>query len=299
MNWLKRSTEFILQTRWHALGFAVLFTVVPFFSWLAAVIVCMVTLRKGELEGAGILVGVAVLVNLLFFALGHAAMMPLGLVLAFISAVALARSQSWIITVEVTSLVCVLGVIIAHLAVPNLQQTWQHLLSQHFDEMKAITPMKITAEQANALFVVLSKVLTGMIAVFSLITGLVNLFIARWIQSLSDTSITLRENLINLRIDWIMIIVLASVIGSLYLHFAGVFDLVAVVALPFILVGISLVHFFANKLRFALVALCGFYLLLMAFAHYALGLLIVLALIDRLFDLRGYSDGRHSTRKNS
>ena len=297
--WLKRSAEFVLQTRWHAIGFAVLFTLAPLLGWIGAVIVCVVTLRKGIVEGVIVMLASALLVNLILFILGYPLTVPLGLLTGFIGGAVLQRTHSWIILIEVMTLLGMAGVLIAHFVVPNLPQFWQQIMMSHFDQIKTATLVPLTVEQAQFITAVMSRIITGIIAALVVISSIANTVVARWVQSLFETDIKVREPLLNLRIDWALVLILAGVIASLFLHFIAALDLIPIISLPFILVGISLVHFFANKSRYAVVALVGFYVFLIVLAHYALGLLMVLALVDRIFDLRRYRNGSYSTRKNA
>jgi hypothetical protein len=131
----KRFTDYILQSRLHAMGTAFIFAFIPLLGSISILIAALVTLRRGALEGFYILVASCLpLFISVYFApdAGNAAdtitnteiimVMVASNIATWLFAILLRKYASWNWLLQLAAFLCIVIVIGVHLANPDIQQ---------------------------------------------------------------------------------------------------------------------------------------------------------------------------------
>ena len=326
-------TQFILHGRLRAIGAALAITLIPVIGpTLSIIIVGMITLRQGALEGFWVLVAATLPC---FFELplmsSPEALWIVGIVavsncLTWALAVLLYRYDNWNLVLEVTALIGIMLITTAHVIKPDLEPWWEKQLNTHITQIfpdagsGAVastakvgdkTPAVVEKNEASqevregdlepeilSFISAVKPYVTGLLTAGLLFNVLLQLFVSRWWQlSLTDPKRLPRElHQIHLTSMAGLVFLVALILSYLKIVLAQ--DLLPVLYLTFGITGLSLVHYAAAKFK-GLTWLCliVFYIVLIgSWMAYKLPLVFQLvalaALLDVWFDWRGRLDKR-------
>ncbi len=289
---LDQFAKYIMRGRRQAIIVALLFTVVPFFSWVSIVITGLVTLCKGPYEGFLVLMWTA-LPFVVYAAKGM--WLPLvinvafGSCLVWLLAMILRRFASWSLILELLSLLAIVVILVAHYFMPHLQAFWSAKLMHMMSLMEShLGKFALPSKQLKPLVNTVAYYATGAQACYIIFTVLVELAFARMLQAKLFFPGRLKQEWMQLRLNYIAIIVLV-VVGALAFFGSSLFkDTLPVVLLPFLIVGISVGHGYFSYIKPSLVWL--FYIMVIVLAMVlplVVGsLLVLLAMIDTVFPIR-------------
>jgi hypothetical protein len=305
--WLKRYTHYLLQHRWVTLAITFLITFVPIVGSFGSLIATLVTVRKGVVEGAVLMLAATIPYGLSFYftashevnvvpAIAWVALSVTVLinVLAWVFAVMLRRHNSWSTLIQLGALFGVLVVSVVHLAFPDIAAWWMQQLTQ---QAALITGKLKNAsggmldQQAQADAIKLSSEhMTGVIVAVVLFLAMTQLVVARWWQMLVFQTTSLRKELHHIRLSH-----LAGVLFliSLALAYYGngnrvVLDIMPILYLLFSTAGLSVVHFIFGLMRSPVVWIWMLliYTILVFTVPASIFFLSVLGLIDIWLDIR-------------
>lgn len=298
---MRRFGNFVLSGRWQAALAALILTLLPLVGWIGIMVMALVTLRKGPKEGAVVLFAV-MLPDLVWALMGH----PQGLIdnvvygslLVYAAAVVLRTWPSWTLVLEISTALGVLGVLIAHLFVTDINAWWMHYFQQVLTETGTLinTAGSAQAKQNWVLYKgaleqpgileFLAKLATGMFIAFNIFGSLLNLVLARlWQASLFNPG-GLRKELYQVRLHAVCIVALFLVVVATWLGMNLAWDLLPLLLLPFFSAGISLVHAAAATRIRGWLWLAIFYFSLIMLWPYSGMFLVLLVAFDSLYDIR-------------
>lgn len=289
---LDQFAQYILRGRRQAIIIALLFTVVPFFSWVSIVITGFVTLCKGSYEGFLVFLWTAlpfVVYAVKGIWLPLVINVALGGFLVWLLAITLRRFANWSLILELLSLLAVLAILVVHYFVPHLQAFWSAKLLHVMQIMESyLGKYALPSKQLEPLVNETAYYATGVQACYITFTVLVELTFARMMQARLFFPGRLKQEWIQLRLNYIAMIVLVAIIVLAYWGPALFKDVVPVVILPFLIVGISFGHGFFYYVKPSLIWL--FYVMIIGLAMVlplVVGvLLLLLAMIDTVFPIK-------------
>lgn len=290
---------YLLRNRVNAILMAILFSLLPYFSWVSCVIVALVTWRKGEAEGfivllwaalPAVVVGVALH---LWLQLGVAFY---GLGVVFLSAAFFRRLPAWSALIQAMALLAVVVILLVHLVVPDITAWWQQASSAYMDRMQALfgqylnkddlAPASAFVGMAN----LLARMMTGLSLMWVNVSACVALFIARSLsRSLPAQPEFIKRERTGLRMTRGFALLFVAVLLWASFGPRWPLDLLPVLGLPFILDGLALINGFLlsrPKLRRVILLV---YIVLWILVTIWLPLLLifgVLGLVDTAVDLR-------------
>lgn len=276
---------YVMQGPRQAMLAALACTFFPLLGWLALVIVSLVTLRKGAQQGFMVLLW-AILPNVVLGIAVDRGILWDHVVFTYLAtwllALVLRQSESWSRVLEVAMGFGVAGVLIAHGYFGDLTQFWTHYLQQHYAQVKDLLPLDLKPGDIQFITSQLAIYLAGCYAFVILVGNLTCLGLARSLQARLYNPGAFSKEFYHLRLHrWMPLCLL--LVPALYItQPALLFDLLPVLLLPFIAVGLSLVHRFANMSQSKKLWLAGFYGALLLFLPYVLILLAVFACADRV-----------------
>lgn len=289
-----RFAQYILRGRYHAIILALIFAGLPYFDWVSGVIIGLVTFRKGKMEG--FLVLLWSLLPGIGFAAYSKAWLPFAMstlfssVLVWLAASLLRYRGNWVWVLYFTALIGLALVGVFHIVVPDTAAWWLKELNTNLQQVEQTVTLQ-TKEQANleVIFQLLAQVATGLkIALFSLL-ALMELFFARGLEYLLMKPGGLAREFKKVRLHLLASVVLIACAVLAKVGPTIFLDFLPVLALPFVVAGISLAHSLLMKSKRAPGLLMVFYFILIFAVLFIPALLVIfigMAILDSLIHFR-------------
>lgn len=284
-----RFAGYVLRGRREAIITALIASFMPLFTWLALVVLSLVTLRKGAKEGFLILLWLvlpSVVIGLGYKA-GFAVIetVVVGL-FAWLLAIMLRITASWTRVLELTTVSGLIAVMMVDVYLGDPYQYWLAFSQDRFLQVNSLFAAPADTAALMPLIIILAKYMTGVVVCTNLLTCLVNLSLARWLQARLYNPGGLGKELQQVRLNWIANGVLALIILSVFMKITMAYNLLPVIIFPYFLAGMSLIHFLVNLTKYTWIWLFSLYAVLILFFVQAVGLLMILALADIGMDIR-------------
>lgn len=291
--------QYVLRGYKQAAWVALLCALLPYFtslglliSWLGPVIMALVTLRKGVVEGLVILFWVA-LPSLVMSITGHVPVflsdVLCGSLVVWILAVVLRLTASWMWVFYTCALLGFIGIVALHWWIADLPQFWETSLLRYLQQVNEQFGLYGNANDVKQIAHGVAQYETQLQAIVVLLGNLGKLWFARWWQALLFNPGGLRQELYRLQVNyWAVLLLLVMFIVAL-LGNGVAMDALPLALMPFCLVGVSIVHYFVAQGKSELLRLswlCLFYMLWLFFFPYIIGLLVAVACIDIRWNLR-------------
>ena len=227
-------------------------SMLPILRWVAAVLMARTTLRRGAKDG-GLLV-LAMVLPFLLFSFNKTMFIPIisqlaETVLLFGLALLLRSQQSWVLLLEVVTIVGVIIVGVVHWLNPDIAATWQQFLQPQFDllanslfkDVPAIAGLD--AASGTQMLANLARFATGLEVVMVAVSTLFNLAMSRYVQAALYNPGGLRRELYALRLPRLLASVLIVIaLLALWTGQTILLDCLGVLLLPLTLAGLSLLH---------------------------------------------------------
>jgi hypothetical protein len=286
---MHRLIEHIARSRQHAATVALVFAFLSFFDlpvgWVAAVIIAFVTLQKGPKEGLVVLAW-AILPAVAMLYLGHTAIFLdtflLHYFLTWIFAVIFHRYKSWTVLLQLAAVLGIIAVLGVHTyyAHADIQNWWTGQINFFLKDFKLAEILGITPKQMQIWVQYFAMLATGISAAGIALTNLLNLFLARWWQSLLNTSIQLRQEYYRIRMNYMASLSLLLIAAAVLIQGQLFIDVLPIAAMPFVFAGLSLLHTFCANKKNGVLLLIIFYGLSVVLCFYAAILLTLASFAD-------------------
>jgi hypothetical protein len=285
MGILHRFAGYVMRGRRQAVALGLLFTIVPLLGWVSNAIVSLVTLRKGAKEGAIVLLWV-ILPAVVASSLGNRWIILYGIIggslFSYALALILRQTQSWKKVLTAILLIGLSAVLLVHLWTPDITTVW---LSQ-FDHYALLIKKQFNVTVNTTQLHFFARFATGFQAAFIALSVLINLVLARGLQSMLYNPGQLRPELETIRLSqWEVFVLLAMLVLS-WLRIGLAQDALPVVVLIFVLAGLSVFHALAHLKNLAKKWILLMYVLLVVFFPYLAAAFMLLAVVDSLVNLR-------------
>jgi hypothetical protein len=283
-----------MQSVMVSASFGLLALLFPPLSYLSGAAVALVTLRHGAREGLIVLVGASVAAALLGLVVvgGILPALLLALVLwlpLWVLALILRYSASLVLTVQVAALLGVLWVLIIYAMFRDPVEGWFDLLEPLKPALQQMDLGRSAADLDQQLQA-LAQLMTGMLAAVLVLSLMLNLFLARWWQSLLFHPGGFREEFHGLRLGRVLsaltliLFAVARLGDGTLAHMAQ--DMVWVATAVFLLSGLALVHRVVAHLKAHVGWLIAIYVLLFVDPMHVLPILALVGLVDSWLNLR-------------
>jgi hypothetical protein len=285
---MRRLIEHIARSRQYAATVALVFAFLSFFDlpvgWVTTVIIAFVTLQKGPKEGAVVLAW-AILPAAAMLYLGYTAVFLdiflLHYLLTWIFAVIFHRYKSWAVLLQLAAVLGIIAVLGVHTYYTHvdIQNWWVGQINYFLKDFKLAETLGIAPKQMQIWAQHFAMFATGVSAVGIALANLLNLFLARWWQSLLNTSIQLRQEYYRIRMNYMASLSLLLIAAAALIQRQLFIDFLPIAVMPFVFAGLSLLHTFcANKKNGALlltifyglsIVLCFYVAILLTLASFA------------------------------
>ena len=279
---MRSLAQFIMRGRLQAAVLAMLSVLVPLLPQGA---VGLVSLRKGAREGAIVVVaGTAPLI--IAWSLGRSNDVLfwgtlLGLLAAYVPAIALRATVSWSFSLQAAVAMCAVSSVLLLLLIPALISGFAEILLQ----LLAVTAVPPAVDMLPDVSSLDFAQISGFIAVLMLLNGLTGLLLARWWQALLYNPGGFGEEFQQLRLGiWPSVVLMALVVLS-YLQGAEYSFWASVFATPLALVAIAIAHAMVKFHSSSQVWLVALYMLMIFFSP-LLVVLVIIGFIDSWLNIR-------------
>ena len=287
---MRALADFIMRGRTQAILVVAGGALLPMLFWLSAAAGSLVLLRRGLSDALGILVW-ALLPAIGWWWFGEPRTL-LVVVGALALALVLRTTVSWVKVLLASVLVgVVFGLVLGSLFAEPIQAVAAELHKLMPQFMGSGWEQLSADEQAQVLGLVV-PVLTGLMASLLQIVTLLCLVLGRYWQASLYNPGGFGEEFRALRLPLWMAALLVA--GMLLGPSLGLPMLAPLCSVPLVFAGVALVHGLVAAKRLARFWLVGLYVTLVLFMQLVYPLLMVLAIVDSLFDFRG-----RATRKGS
>lgn len=295
-NFFTRYSKILLERKQQAFWCAVIFSVIPFASWLSVALVVLVTLRKGARQGFEIM-----LPALLTHLLPLMVLLPLKSALinallaylpCYLAALSLRHTGRWSAVFSSFFIQALLGFLSIQLLAPDfVMDQFYHFKKlmieypeyQHFIEASSYDLL------ANSGF--LAQLFFGVQILGLVITGLISLLFARSIQSKLFMPGGFRSELLAFRSGRLSFLILLGVSIASYYEILLAINLLPLVLCNFLISGFSLgfhlVHFIRGR-KNQVKVLVLFFVCLVLKPYLILLTYIIFGSLDSLFNFRLY-----------
>lgn len=300
---LERWAQFLLKNKNLAACIAFLCGVLPmFFASISAIIVALITLRKGARDGLFVLVwGILpflarayVAKSYLLFAVTIAAF-----ILVWVMAVLLRRYASWNVLLDACVLLSVVIVLGIMLLPVDPVAWWQNHINDYIETLTRQGVVNAADKPSAQIILWMAKCATGAEVFFLFFVASMKIMIARWWEGIAFKTKGLRGELLQARLSRWVIALSALLLLAVGLSNNALFlDTLLPIAGFYVIAGLCLLHYWLQGYKYAAVALFGFYTVVVLFP-YVLGVVILLGLVDSGFKLREVNRGSHITGKSS
>jgi hypothetical protein len=290
---MRALAEFIMRGRMQATLVVVVSAALPLLFWLSAAAGSLVLLRRGSSDALGILVWALLpAIGWWYFGEPRTLLVLLG---ALGLALLLRASQSWnrVLLCSV-ALGLVYGVVLGAVfrePIAAMAGELQKLLPQMLDGVH----QQMSVDERARLDSLIAPVLTGLIAALLQIVSLLSLMLGRYWQALLYNLGGFGREFRALRLPPApaMLLLVGMLLGpNLGPQLAMLTPLCSV---PLVFAGIALLHGLVAQKRLAKFWLVGLYITLLLFMQLTYPLLVVLAIVDSLFDFRGRFERKHGS----
>lgn len=289
---IKTFGQYVLRGRREAVLLALLFTLLPFLHWVSAVIIALITFRRGIYEGFMVLMWVS-LPYVVLAALNE--WLPLidnvlcGSLLVWGFAASL-RYISWSRLIEISIGLLALVIVALHFCFPAIQTWWVTQITHSAQLLLGqMTWIKLSPEQAKAIIENMAPYATGMQAAIILSVDWANLMIARYVEgSVTNTPEQLMKDWTQLRMGYVVTLALiACLLLIRFEHLTVLKDVLPVIMLGLLVAGMSLMSAWLRQFnRSWLGVFYGVIIAIAIFYPILLTVILVAAMIDSIFNIR-------------
>jgi uncharacterized protein YybS (DUF2232 family) len=286
---VQRLGHWLLSKNIHAGIIAFVCTLLPLVglpgAFLASIIVALVTLRKGYRSGLIVLAWVAVpaIAILYLHEVGSFDVLLVRCIIVWMLAGLLKNTKSWPQVLYLMVIIGVIGVSAFHLLVSDPIGWWSVRISAYLASLakEAAVPAKDLLVHTKSI----ATIATGITTFVVLIGIFLQLLIARFWQAAMFNKGGLRQEALNIRVNYIMSVVIVVAFIAAMFHVMIVRDWMPVLFLPFVVAGFSFLHMCVEQKKVWVFGLALLYIAAVIVPYLAL-LVALIGFIDSWLDLR-------------
>lgn len=282
---MRRLAEFIMRGRMQAIVVVALASALPMMFWLGAAAASLVLLRRGLNDALSVIVW-ALLPAAVWVYFGDPRPL-LGILGALVIAYTLRVTASWSKALLASLLVGVvfawgLGIAFAQ-PLADLAAELNEIVAKMLTELYE----QLSVDEQLQLQGLIVPVLTGLMAAVLQVLCVLSVLLARYWQAALYNPGGFGHEFKRLRLP--AVIVFPLVFGMLFAPSLGIQAaiLTPVCSVPLIFTGLAVVHGLVAKYRLGNFWLIGLYVGMVLFTQLTYPLLVVLAIVDSVFDFRG------------
>ena len=303
---MKRMSAWLLDKPWNAVAACMLLSVfavsgapVVLIGIVISSVVALLTLHRGSQSGFMLVASLVVVACLSLLSTGYSGVIiAAGAICSLLGSLVYQRYQSWTLVVECLGLLVVLAVVAVHLLVPDVSKFWFDTImaSKVPSQLKSMMAT-VSASDIQTLVKQVSAVATGNLGLMFAIALVVSFILTSSLSKRSDEPGVITDRFTLIRAGFVPLLLVIAIWLGAYLTMPLAVDLRYLALFPFLVGGISLLHYFAEG-----TSISSLILVLVYFGFFVhdvtLKTACVLGLFDTVFDLRKrFTDLKKSVHK--
>jgi hypothetical protein len=265
----------------------------PGGGFFASIVVAFVTLCRGYKSGLIVLAWVALptISMLVLRRLGIFDLLLLQCLIVWVLALVFRHlSSSWSVLLEIGVFLSIIAILGVHIFVPNVKSLWTQYVMTYVNELSNNPSWELTTADKKILTDVLINrfvpMSTGLAAFIILTAIFVSLFLARWWQSIMGDKNKFKPEFISIHIGrGVALISLLFFLGLVF-KVPVIIDMLPVLLIPFMIAGLSVLHYFYEKNKNLLFVLIPVYMGLFFLPLIIVFLLVIVGYMDSWYDVR-------------
>lgn len=289
-DFIIKQSKALLENKQQAILFAVLFSILPFASWLSVALVSLVTLRRGAKAGFEVMLPALVVHSVPLMMLVPLDSVLINTLVAYIpcylGAITLRKTASWQLTLGMFLLLSMTGFLLIQVLAPDF------VIEQFNQFKKLITQLQeykqIVDDSIEGLSVfILAQLFFGFQILSVLVSATVSLMCARSMQARLFMPGGFSRELQEFRSGKLAFLVLVGVSTGFYFEIPFAINLLPIILAYFLTSGFSLaVYTLARRKQIKVVILL--LLLILLKPVFMLLAYVVFGVLDSLFNFRLY-----------
>lgn len=292
-NFITRYCKVLLESKKHAIIYAVIFSMLPFASWLSVALVSLVTLRKGAKSGFDVLLPAMVMHSVPLMMLIPLSSVLINALIAYLpcyfAALSLRKTEKWEVVCGVFFTQAVMGCLLIQLIAPVF-------IVDQFNQFKTILTQyqEFVDTNLNVMNSLIWPQLFFGIQILSIIvSALISLIFARSMQAKLFVPGGLRNELMTFRSGRLSFLVLIGTFLASYYEVPLAVNVLPIVLCYFLVSGFGLVYFIFSRKHQTKVFILLMLLIILR-PTFILCVYIVLGSLDSLINFRSYLPSRVS-----
>lgn len=286
-SFITRQCKELLENKQKALIYAVIFSILPFASWLSVTLVSLITLRKGAKAGFDVLLPALVIHSVPLMMLIPVSSALINAILAYLpcylAAVTLRKTENWQMVFGVFLVQAILGCLFIQLAAPDFVT----LEFKQFQDMLTQYQELVDAGMNGISSVILAQLFFGIQILSAIVSAVVSLSFARSIQAKLFLPGGFKNELLSFRSGRLGFLMLIGVSLGSYYEIPLAINLLPIMLCYFLAAGFCLAYFIlSRKSQFKIFLLL--ILLIMIKPTFAVLAYIIFGSLDSLFNFRTY-----------
>lgn len=284
---ITRQCKVLLENKQRAIVFAVIFSILPFASWLSIALVCLVTLRKGARSGFDVLLPALVVHSVPLMMLIPSSSALINTLIAYLpcyfAACALRKTEKWQGVFGVFLTQAFLGCLLIQLLAPDF-------IVMQFNQFKSVLMQYqelVETGMDSISTLSLAQLFFGIQILSVIVSSIISLMFARSIQAKLFLPGGFKYELLAFRGGRLSLLVLIGVSLGTYYELPLAINLLPLMLCYFLASGFGLAYFiFARKSQVKVFILLS--LLILLKPTFVLFAYIIFGAVDSLFNLRSY-----------
>lgn len=293
-NFIIRQSKALLENKQQAILLAVIFSILPFASWLSVALVSLVTLRKGGKAGFEVMIPALVIhsVPLMMLVPAESALTNtlISYIPCYIAALTLRKTMSWQLVYGAFLIQAFIGFVVLQFIAPDFVidqfNQFKHLLAQ-FQEYN----QSVNNSTDGMSSYILSQLFFGLQILSVIVSAIISLLFARSIQSKLFMPEGFKKEILEFRSGRLAFLMLTIISIASYFEISYAINLLPLILGYFLISGFSLAYFVLARKRQVRVVILLLLLILIK-PSFVLFAYIVFGALDSLFNFRLYLPAR-------
>ncbi|MBI2786099.1 MAG: hypothetical protein HYX60_07270, partial [Legionella longbeachae] len=248
-NYITKQCKAILESKQQAIIYAVVFSILPFASWLSVALVTLVTLRKGAKPGFDVLLPALVIHSVPLMMLVPLSSALINTLIAYLpcyfAALILRKTESWQVVFGVFLIQAFFGCLIVQLIVPGF-------IVDQFGQIKAVLTQyhELVETSLNGInSLILAQLFFGIQILSVFVSALISLLFARSMQAKLFLPDGLRNELTAFRSGKVSFLILVGLCLAFYYEIPLAINIFPMMLSYFLISGFGLVYFIFSSKR--------------------------------------------------
>ncbi|WP_193786844.1 hypothetical protein [Legionella tucsonensis] len=286
-NFITKQCKIILESKQQAIIYAVIFSILPFASWLSVALVSLVTLRKGAKSGFDVLLPALVIHSvplMMLIPLSGALINTLIAYLpCYLAALSLRNTERWQTVAGVFFVLAFLGCLFIQLFIPGFIVEQFNLFKMILTQYQEMVGPALNGVNS----VILAQLFFGIQILSVLVSATISLMFARAMQAKLFLPGGFRNELMAFRSGRLSFLVFLGVSLATFYEIPCAMNVLPIVLCYFLASGFGLAYFIFSRKRQVRVFIL-LMLLILVKPTFVLCAYIVLGSLDSLVNFRSY-----------